>query len=96
VLGNPVAVGWGYCAPQKIGDTETVYCPAGSVQTYCAPHWDAGFWGTLYDDGDSTSHIYNGKGDIDALWNGSGCYVHVRAFNCEATTVRPEISCQGI
>jgi hypothetical protein len=92
-----VAVGWGYCAPQKVLDSEVVTCPAGSVRTYCAAHWDAGFWGSPYDDGDGTDHIYNSKGDIDAQNYGSdGCYVHVRAFNCDATTVRAEITCVGI
>ncbi len=93
--GPVAAVGWGWCAPEKIGDTQSVYCPAGTTPVYCGMGWDAGFWGSEYDDGDGTSHIYNGKGDIDALWNGSGCYVHVRAFNCDATKVHPIIVCNG-
>lgn len=93
--GPGLAVGWGYCAPQKVGDTQTVYCPAGTTPVFCGMGWEAGFFGTAYDDGDGTDHIYNNKGEIDPRWNGSGCYVHIRAFNCEATTIHPTIICRG-
>ncbi len=57
--------------------------------------WNQVFWGDVYDEGDGTTRIYNGKGDIDALWDGNACYLYIRAFNCEATTAHPVIVCRG-
>jgi len=63
---------------------------------YCSIGVDAGSGGSQFDNGDGTTEIYNGNGDIDALWDGSGgCYLHIREFNCTAATAHPIITCRG-